>query len=606
MPKFKRSSQSGFTLIELAIVIAVSILLTAAMLWPKVVQLRQQKATMQGTQLATLNNIVATFQTKNYGNLVAGTSVAGVANAYAPTIAELQNWGLPANFSATNMYGGGYAVAISKIPAGCTAPNCDLKALVYLTKPILNPLTGNVDGGALGDAVQAMQTNATPDAGWSTTGTPGTITGQGGQWSEPNPLGNIAGILAMRSGYGSSGMAQFMRRDGTLPATGAQDMGGQDVNNVKTLNSTTIVNSGNASVGGTLGVTGQTTTNGINNSGALNTTTANVTNALTAGSATINGPATVNGALTAGNTTVNGTATVNGATSVNGTLGVSGGATLASTLTVAGATVTNGLTNNGQMTNTGDIKAPRVYLTTVIAAGTSCAGYSGYQATTSTGQIASCVNGVWVAYTQAPPPSPCNSTSVSWQGCTGTVPYTQSGNTAGVTVTSGSGSATYSCNNGSWAFMSGSCTPPPAGCSAQYVYWSGSASCSGYASAMSSGGGQWVNSSGSGSGSAYASCNNGSISVSSASCSTPTRTFYNPSASNGAALSSNPTARTTYCQAMGYSSAYGSGSQQDYGGNNMAVCWSIDGNLNCTGGGNCSGMAYGNPGCWVQTSVTCQ
>ena len=584
-------------------------MLAGAMLWPKVVQFRLDKAQSQSVQLNTLNNIVATFDTKNYGNLVAGTAIVGVANPYAPTIAELRNWGLPSNFSAVNAYGGtpnGYGVVISKLPAACTPPNCDLSALVYLTTPILNPMTGRMDGAALGRAVEALGA----DAGFSTQQNPGTITGVNGAWTAPNPLGNVAGILAMRSGYGSSGMAQFMRRDGTLPATGAQDMGGQDVNNVNKLSSTTLANSGNASVGGALGVAGQTTTAGISNNGAIDTITANVSGALTAGSATVNGPATVNGSLaagtlTAGNTTINGNATVNGAASVTSTLGVGGAATLASSLSVAGTTVTNGLTNNGKLTNTGDVQTGRLYLTTVVTAGTSCAGYSGYQAATSTGQIASCVSGTWAAYTQAPPPSPCNSTTVSWQGCTGTVPYTQSGNTAGVTVTAGTGSATYACNNGTWAFQSGSCTPPPAGCNAQTVYWSGSASCSGSITSMTSGAGKWVNSSNANNGSVYVTCNNGSINQTSPSCSRPSRTFFNPTASNSAYLASNPGLRSQFCSNNGYSSAVGF-SQSDSAGSNVQVCWTIDGNNNCLGGDNCVNYAYGNPGCYVQTSITCQ
>lgn len=597
-------TQKGFTLVEVMVAVLISIMLATFKLYPMMAEARSTKATAQAIQLQTLGNSIATYSTKYYGPLVNGTAITGVANPYAPTIAELQSLGLlTSNFSTTNMYSGGYGVQISKLPSGCVAPNCDIQNLVYLTNAITNSLNGRVDEASIGQAAQAVGA----DGGYSDSATPGTITGPSGAWSVANPVTAagqpVAGILAMRSGYNSSTLAQFMRRDGQLPATGAQDMGGQNVNNVATLNSTTINNSGNASVGGTLGVTGQTTTNGITNSGTITTGTLNATTATVSGALTA-GTATVNGALTAGNTTVNGMATVNGATNVNGTLGVSGGATLASTLTVAGATTTNGLTNNGQLTSTGDIKAPRVYLTTVITAGSSCAGYTGYQATTSTGQIASCVNGIWYANTPQPL-SPCNATTVSWQGCTGSLPYTTSGGTANATVSSGTGSATYSCQNGSWAFQSGNCTPPPAGCSAQTIYWNGSAACSGSSSALSSGSGHYVNASNGNSGSAYATCNNGSLTISSASCSVPTATFYNPTANNGAAMSYNPTLGQTFCQGMGYSTFVG-GTQQDEGGTSQAVCWTIDGNFNCQGGGNCSGMAYGNPGCYVATSLRCQ
>ena len=587
------------------VAVLITIVMASIKLWPMMAEARSTRATAQGVQLQTLGNSVSTYSTQFYGPLVNGTAISGVVNPYAPTVAELQSLGLlNTSFSTTNQYNGGYGVRISKVPASCVAPSCDIENLVYLTNPITNPANGRLDGAALGQAAQVMQA----DGGFSDSSTPGNITGPSGAWSVTNPVTlsgiPVAGILAMRSGYNSSTMAQFMRRDGQLPATGTQDFGGQTVNNVGFLNTRAMRATSSVSILGDTYIFGNTNTNGISNTGNLTTSAANVTGALTTGSLTA-GTATVNGSLTAGNTTINGTTTHNGATTVNGTLGVSGAATLASTLTVSGATTTAGITNNGQLTNSGDVKAPRVYLTTMVNAGSACPGYSGYQATTTTGQIASCVNGVWAAYTPAPPPSPCNATSVSWQGCSGSLPYTQSGNTANATVSSGTGYATYSCQNGSWAFQSGSCTPPAAGCSGQYVYWNGSASCMAYVGTTSSGTGQWVNST-SNSGSAYVTCSNGNYSVSSASCSAATATFYNPTATNGAYLASNSTARTTYCQAMGYSNAYGAGSQQDAGGTNTPVCWSIDGNLNCTGGGNCSSMPAVNPGCWVQTAVTCQ
>jgi prepilin-type N-terminal cleavage/methylation domain-containing protein len=605
-------SQKGFTLAELMVVIAISIVLAGYKLYPMYLEARASKTSAQGVQIGTLGNTVATYSTELYGPLVNGTSVPGVANIYAPTIAELQSLGrLSANFSANNMYGGSYAVQITKSPAGCVAPNCDIDNLVYLTKAITNPANGRVDAAALGQMVQALAKNGI-DAGYSDSATPGTITGANGQWSVPNPVTNagvpVAGILAVRSGYKSSALGQFMRRDGQLPATGAQDMGGQNVNNVNGLNSATITNTGAANVGGSLSVNGLTSTNGLTNSGNLTNTGA----ATIGGTLGVSGLTTTAGLTNNGNLQNNGHITNSGNLTNSGTAAITGATTLAGTLAVSGTTTAQGIVNTGTISSTshistnGDVQTSRLYLRTVVANGASCAGLTGYQASTAAGSIASCINGTWqTPAANIPPPSPCNATTVSFSGCSGSLPYTQHGSTANVTVTSGSGSATYSCNNGSWAFLSGSCTPPPAGCGAQYVYWNGSASCSGYASAMSSGSGQWVNSSGSGTGSAYATCNNGSISVSSASCSTPSRTFYNPTANNGAYLSSNPANRTQFCLNQGYSSSSG-GAQSDFGGTNMPVCWAIDGNNNCTGGGNCTTMAFGNPGCYVQTSVTCQ
>jgi Tfp pilus assembly protein PilE len=579
MKNIKRS-QNGFTLIEAMVAVSIVIMLASFKLYPMYIEARMTKAAAQGKQLATWSNSVATYSTIFYNNLVNGTSIAGVADVYAPTVAELRALGLiSATFSATNMYNGNYGAKITKTPIGCVAPNCDIENLAYLTNAITNSMNGRLDLPVLGKAAQTLG----EDAGYSDLSTPGTIQGPQGSWSVVNPVGNVAGILVMRSGYNSSAMGQFMRRDGALPATGAQNMGGQDVNNVNGLRSTSITNTGNATVGGALGVTGQTTTNGITNNGALQT----------------------------GNTTINGTAAISGAATIAGNLAVTGTSTLRGVTNTGNITNTGSIQSTGNIVTNGDVETGRLYLRTVVANGASCAGFTGYQAATAAGSIASCINGTWqTPAANIPPPSPCSSTSVNFMGCTGTVPYTQHAQTASVTVTSGSGNAVYSCNNGSWAFQSGNCTPPPAGCAATTVYWAGGASCSGSSASLAHGSGRWVNSTNGNSGSVYASCNNGSISTSSGSCTAPARTFYNPTDRSGQALASNPGNRASFCQAQGMT-AVGNGTESDLGGSDVPHCYSADGTLRCTfpstyGVANCKDVKWGNPGCYIQTSVTCQ
>jgi len=334
MKKLSRS-QSGFTLAEQLIVIVIAIMIAGYQLYPKYLEARASKTSAQAVQIGTLGNVVATYSTELYGALVNGTPVPGVSNIYAPTIAELQALGRLGNFTQINSYGGGYAVQITKSPAGCVAPNCDIENLVYLTKPITNPANGRVDGAALGQMVQLLARNGI-DAGYSDTMTPGKISGANSQWGMPNPVtsasGPVAGILAVRSGYKSSALGQFMRRDGQLPATGAQDMGGQDVNNVNGLRSSTIMNTGAANVGGSLSVNGLTSTSGISNNGNLtNTGAATIGGALGVGGLTTTAGLTNNGNLqnnghitNSGNLTNSGAANITGATTVGGTLAVSG------------------------------------------------------------------------------------------------------------------------------------------------------------------------------------------------------------------------------------------------------------------------------------------
>jgi prepilin-type N-terminal cleavage/methylation domain-containing protein len=162
-------SQKGFTLAELMVVVGISILLAGYKLYPMYLEAHSTKASAQGVQLATLGNSVATYSTQYYGQLVNGTGIPGVANIYAPTIENLKALGLLApNFSAVNMYGSGYAVRITKSPAGCVAPNCDIENLAYLTSAITNPANGRVDGAALGQAAQMLGKNGA-DGGYSDT-----------------------------------------------------------------------------------------------------------------------------------------------------------------------------------------------------------------------------------------------------------------------------------------------------------------------------------------------------------------------------------------------------------------------------------------------------
>lgn len=602
--------QKGFTLAEVMIAVVITLILAGYKLYPMYLEARTTKSAAQGLQLATMGNSVATYSTKFYGPLVNNTAIAGVANVYAPTVDELKTLGLlPSNFSTVNMYGGGYAARVTRSPAGCVAPNCDIENLVYLTNAIVNPANGRVDGAVLGQASRTLGA----DGGYSDTASPGTITGPSGAWSVANPVVNastgqpVAGILAMRSGYNSSTLAQFMRRDGQLPATGAQDMGNQDVNNVNGLRSTTITNSGSATVGGSMGVSGLTSTSGIANNGNLSNT----------GNATVGGTFGVTGLTTTTGITNNGSLSntgniINGGNLTNaGTATVTGATTLGGTLAVSGTTTARGITNIGNISTSGDMETGRLYLRTVVANGASCAGLTGYQAATAAGSIASCINGTWqTPAANIPPPSPCSSQTVYFQGCTGSLPYTQHGQNANATVTSGSGSAVYACNNGTWAFQSGNCTPPPSNCSSTTLSWSGSgASCSGSTGSISHGSGKYVNSTNGNSGSVYASCNNGNISTSGPNCSPSTTTYSSPRTVEGYSVAANPSNRAAFCQSKG-KSVYGNGAESDRGGQSVSVCFSIDSALRCTnptnGPASCSSMNYGNPGCWVQTSITCQ
>lgn len=215
-------------LLELAIVTIISTAMIATSLIYERDKVLDQQFSAQGDLMNTLKGAVSTYIANNYQALVNGSPIAGVANPYAPTIAELQNAAvspLPSGFNATSMFGFPYVVSIARTPAGCVAPACDVTGIAYINGAPINAANGKVAGARLGVALNQIG----GDGAVSDSMAPNTLYGMGGQFALPNPAGNTPGILAVRTGFGSSAFAQFLRRDGSLPMTGNLKMGNQDI-----------------------------------------------------------------------------------------------------------------------------------------------------------------------------------------------------------------------------------------------------------------------------------------------------------------------------------------------------------------------------------------
>lgn len=376
---------NGFTLVELAIAIAISALIISGGLAFQLDTVRKQQASAQGDQIKTLNGYVATYETNYYGNLVNGTPIAGVSNEYAPTVAELKTIGvIPASFNATNLYGGGFTISVSKTPTSCVAPNCDITGTVALNNVIKNPVSGTPDYPLLGTAAS----EAGGDAGFSDSGAPANITGPNGTFTLANPNGAIAGILGMRSGYGSSGFSQFLRRDGSLPMLGNLDMGNNNVTNAATVTATGLTVNGNASI------TGSTTTGTLTSTGAT-----------TVGSLISNGNVSVTGNITdTGGIASTGNITTSSALLSN-TLAPNSGTTLglnAVTTNFNGGTgiINAGNINGSNITATGNVSAAGTtsggYLkaNNTITAGAACSP-NGIVGEDAANALYSCQSGTW-------------------------------------------------------------------------------------------------------------------------------------------------------------------------------------------------------------------
>ena len=339
------TAQRGFTLVEVAI---ASVFATASILLLLAYdsdRLHTQAAQAQGDVLNALNNAVNAYEVANFTALINNTPIPGYANPYSPAIAELNAGGyLTGNFSSSNIYGGTYVISLAVLPAGCVAPNCNVGGTVSLSAPILNT-KGQADLIAAG----AAMAEAGGDAGVSSQSSPGQISGPNGAWTVANPMGNVAGILAMRNGYLSSGFSAFLRRDGSLPMTGTLSLGGNNISNVNTVTAT----SGNI--------------------GTVNGTTGNITsvNSTTVTSSTVNG-------TTVNSNTVN-SSSVN-ASNVNSTWVVSQNGSITSLQT-------SGINNAGTI-NTAAINSQTGQVSALYTGNISNSGTVSTGAVNSTGRIA--------------------------------------------------------------------------------------------------------------------------------------------------------------------------------------------------------------------------
>lgn len=262
--------QKGFLLPQLAIAVLVgSVVLAYAgnRYWQGVInEGRDDSARMVGSQLATVNDATKTYATTFFTQIQRGQTVTrngytlGTDRLLTPSLADLSGLGfLPSRALNPVVYNGQaitYNVRLQiDTQSGCTVPTCNLLFQVTTSAPLMTPGNGaqvDVRRATLA-ATTASPANAGVSLPASMGGDPGVFVAKGG-----NPIGNndgaVAGLVAIRNGYDSSGFMEFDRRDGSLPRTGdinMQDSTGtkHNINNAGTIKT-------DASVTGTLQVTG--------------------------------------------------------------------------------------------------------------------------------------------------------------------------------------------------------------------------------------------------------------------------------------------------------------------------------------------------------------
>lgn len=416
-----RRRQEGFSIMEVAIALAISSMAVAAGLYPIKRAMYSNMLTAQGQQMTTINNAVQTYSVKNYKAIVTSSGVAGFANPMQPTIAELKAAKfLSAGFSANGVLGGAYNIRLSCVPTPCVATS-DIATVIYMSTPIYRQGTTKPDESAAVEVV--LQIGA--DGALSKAAAPDHFYGPGGvDWGAgANPV-NKAAVVAVRGGYGSSVWGQFLRLDGSTPMTGALNMNGNNVTAAATVNATKVVTAtGNGVQIGSSNFYGDIANSAIRQNGTLyiQNQAGTAPAALNTGNTAVQGQIDATGSINSngGSVYAAGEVTAGNWLRTNGDTGwysnkwgggwyMSDGTWIRAynnkSVYTPGAMQADASLTSGYVHSTGDVRADGIAYANYLwpqarpAAGSSCvygAALNGLISADASGNIMSCVNGVW-------------------------------------------------------------------------------------------------------------------------------------------------------------------------------------------------------------------
>lgn len=245
--------QRGFTLIELIMVISLGLIISFMAFQKMIKDQEDLTASIAGQQIKQIGGAVNAYISNHYDTLSSLSNSTGSATDPGPrncvsstgfctiTVSTLSNEGLlPGSYSSQNIFNSGYSILIKRTGS---APYYNVSGLVTTLSPWQTAATG-IRFDLLGKAMQS----AGIDSGMSRN-TSNRMDGYKGLWGYSSAdFSNInqTGLLGFITGYGATSYSVFLRRDGTLPMTGALNMGTNDITNAKNINAT-----GNVIAGGT-------------------------------------------------------------------------------------------------------------------------------------------------------------------------------------------------------------------------------------------------------------------------------------------------------------------------------------------------------------------
>lgn len=265
-----RRKQSGFSLIELLLVLGISIAIIA--LWLSSLRRDTERGQGQaaGEQMKVVGQALNAYIALRYdviashipgvddcpsGNACETANPADPGSRVCTDVADLGggvpgkrctitnetlriNGLVPNSFSGRNSWGSTYTYRITVTGA---TPNLQVDGMVVTDDPYMTGSTFRFD--LLGEAMLA----AGADSGM-TRNSPTQADGYNGSWSENNErFDNIneLGQLVYRAGFSAQAYNAYLRRDGALPMTGELDMGGNSISNALDIQATGTISGRN-------------------------------------------------------------------------------------------------------------------------------------------------------------------------------------------------------------------------------------------------------------------------------------------------------------------------------------------------------------------------
>lgn len=252
--QLRRKNESGYLLLELALVLAVSTILLTGQISQIINAVDEGNAISTAKYLQVLQGGVNKYHQDNDVALkTVGATITGFANPLQPTVAELLARGyLEAGFPARSPLGLAFQNRLTRSGTCPSGPDCRVSGFATSTAPYRDG-----EGRLRLDLLTSAVTYIGLDAGMSLPESPALLTTVGGA-TVANPAGAVAGTLAIRIGHGSGLLpllAQYYKLDGSRPLAGTMNANSNDINNVRNLDVQNRIATQNLRVSGTINLT---------------------------------------------------------------------------------------------------------------------------------------------------------------------------------------------------------------------------------------------------------------------------------------------------------------------------------------------------------------